>query len=751
MAKKSEDIKGKNSCLAIKNDFFISYHSQNGGELVAERINNALKAKKYMSYYNAEQHTGELYPIRLHREVKNCKVLLWLLTKNALQEKQNNQPNWFFAELLWAVKYKKQIFFLVANNFNVEEIKKEDIRKKFKRSFAILVNHFTHLFVEDDICLVDKVIDEVLFPDKYNPDRIFTSNDKKKDGLPYNTRKKDYEERLEDFLFGSKDGLMKRIKKTPKLKFHVMRNKKMYIYICRCMLCVMFFFSMLGGMFKYFEYQKSLVIWDGSQILKNGWSDVKGDGSKESPYQIDTAVALAYLASTSQNKSYKNTYFELKEDITLNQYNIKGIANGIEKYSELYPENTSENQEVETIANVYGYNSEVIINKDDTHEWLPIGCEEYPFEGSFDGNNHTIYGVYIEEDKDYQGFFGKCSKESRIENLNLVAANVSAESYVGALVGETEGLINRCSVYSAMCEGKRYVGGVAGKTNIVVNTFSMSYITNSYEGKEGQYVHECFGGIAGYCNYLINSEGMCQLSMLDDACKAGGLVGEVEELAYNCILLGTFLSSYESEYYVGRDDPITICDVFGVYDGEEPDKSLIYRNAYNSLSIQMDKNIWKDMLKERNCYFKNIDISAENNLPMYQAKEKDFGRGFDINSNLISRAELEKVEKRTVLGAGKFWAHEYCTKTEGYNTISQEMQFKKGMSNQLNKAISGSEKNYRELNSILLEYGRDGQMLSLSDWAEQEKGKEDFYNISIDVVPLIKNAELAKKNWKNKK
>ncbi len=46
-----------------------------------------------MSYYNAEQHTGELYPIRLHQEVKNCKVLLWLLTKNALQEKQNNRLN----------------------------------------------------------------------------------------------------------------------------------------------------------------------------------------------------------------------------------------------------------------------------------------------------------------------------------------------------------------------------------------------------------------------------------------------------------------------------------------------------------------------------------------------------------------------------------------------------------------------------------------------------------------------------------
>lgn len=751
MKKKNEYSKGMTLRLAVKNDIFISYHSQNGGELVAEMINNALKAKKYMSYYNAEQHTGEIYPIRLHREVKNCKVLLWLLTKNALKEKQNNQPNWFFAELLWAVKYKKQIFFLIANNFNVQEIEREDLRRRFKEAFEILIKHFTHLFVEDDICLVDKVIDEVLFPDKYNPDRIFTSSDNKKDGLPYNIRKENYEEQLEDFLFDTKDGLMKRIKRTPGLKFHVIRNKKMLTYIYRCMLCSMLVCIMSGGIIKYFEYQRSLVIWDGGQVLKNGWRDVKGDGSKESPYQIDTAVALAYLAYTSHYKSYKNTYFELKRDITLNHYNIMSYAYGLEKYSELDSPNITENKMAEIMANLYGYNGEVILDKDNTHEWLPIGCEEYPFEGIFEGNNHTIYGVYIKEDKDYQGFFGKCSKESRIENLNFVAAYVSAESYVGTIAGESEGLINGCSVYSSLCEGKRYVGGVGGKANVVANTFSMSCITNRYEGKEGQYIHECFGGIGGCCNYLINSEGMCQLSMLDDACKAGGLAGKVEKLAYNCVLLGTSLTGYESEYYVGRDDPITICDVFGVYDGKETNKSSIYRNANNSLGIQMDKDIWKDILKVSGKYFENIATSAANNMPFYEVKEKDFGRSFDINDKLVVREEFEKVKPRTIMGDGKFWAHEYCTKGERYNTLSQEIEFKKGMSNQLNEAVSANEKEYKELNSILIEYGKDGQLLSLNEWTEQEKEEKDFYNISIDIIPLIKNAELAKTNWKNKK
>ena len=73
------------------------------------------------------------------------------------------------------------------------------------------------------------------------------------------------------------------------------------------------------------------------------------------------------------------------------------------------------------------------------------------------------------------------------------------------------------------------------------------------------------------------------------------------------------------------------------------------------------------------------------------------------------------------------------------------------MSNKLNKVININEKEYKELKFILTEYGKDSQPLSLSEWTEQEKGKSDFYNISIDFVPLIKNVELAKENWKLKK
>ena len=735
--------------LKIKNDIFISYRSKCGGKSVAEMINNSLKARKYMSYYNPEQYTGEFFPIRLHREVKNCKVFFWLLTKNALDEKQNNQPNWFIAELLWAVKYKKQIFFLVANNFNIQVIKKDNIRKKFERAFEILVKDFSHLFVEDDICLVDKAIDEELFPDQYNPDQIFTSNDKKKDGLPYKTSKKDYEKQLEYFLYNTNDGLIKRIKRTPGSKFHVIKNKKRIIHSFRFILCMIFAICTLCGILKYLEYQKSLVIWDGSQNLKNGWKDVEGDGSKESPYQIDSAVALAYLAYTSQYKNYKNTYFELKKDITLNQYNIRGQDNGLERYIELDSQDILENQKTGIIANAFGYTGEVIPDPDNTHEWLPIGCEEYPFEGIFEGNHHTIYGVYIVEDKDYQGFFGKCSKESRIENLNLVATYVSGESYVGTIVGDTEGVINGCSVYSAMCYGKRYVGGVAGKANMIVNTFAMSYISNIYEGKESQYIHEFFGGIAGYSNYLINSEGMCYLSMLDDACKAGGLAGKIKKLAYNCVLLGTFLAGYDCEYYIGRDDPITICDVFGIYNGKKTNKSLVYRNANNILSFQIDKGIWKDILEVNRKYFGNIDRIVEDKIPFFNVKEKDFKRSFGMNHKFVSREEYEKVTSNFICGNGTFWAHEYCTKEKRYNSISQEIEFKKGVSNQLNEAVNGHEKEYRELNSILLEYGKDGQALRLDEWTEEETRKEDFYFIRNDINPLLKNAKLAKAAWKN--
>lgn len=40
------------------------------------------------------------------------------------------------------------------------------------------------------------------------------------------------------------------------------------------------------------------------------------------------------------------------------------------------------------------------------NEWTPIGSQSSPFTGSFDGDGHTVSGVYVNSGSDCAGFFG---------------------------------------------------------------------------------------------------------------------------------------------------------------------------------------------------------------------------------------------------------------------------------------------------------------------------------------------------------
>ena len=42
----------------------------------------------------------------------------------------------------------------------------------------------------------------------------------------------------------------------------------------------------------------------------------------------------------------------------------------------------------------------------DKGSWIPIGTEEHPFKGTFDGKHNSIYNLYISNTLDYSGLFG---------------------------------------------------------------------------------------------------------------------------------------------------------------------------------------------------------------------------------------------------------------------------------------------------------------------------------------------------------
>ena len=101
--------------------------------------------------------------------------------------------------------------------------------------------------------------------------------------------------------------------------------------------------------------------------------------------------------------------------------------------------------------------------------WTPIGTENVPFTGTFDGNGHSITGLYINNaDSDNQGLFGYMSgTNSAVRNLT-VSGTVSVSGivrYVGGVVGwNNGGIIENCS-YTGSVSGYGVIGGVVGDNN----------------------------------------------------------------------------------------------------------------------------------------------------------------------------------------------------------------------------------------------------------------------------------------------
>ena len=98
--------------------------------------------------------------------------------------------------------------------------------------------------------------------------------------------------------------------------------------------------------------------------------------------------------------------------------------------------------------------------------WTPIAG----FNGTFDGQGHTISGVMINNSSSYQGLFGVFGKSAKVRNLVIANSYISGGNNTGAVVGATDGtsedasLIENCHVLGDVTiagTGSNH-GGIAG-------------------------------------------------------------------------------------------------------------------------------------------------------------------------------------------------------------------------------------------------------------------------------------------------
>lgn len=124
------------------------------------------------------------------------------------------------------------------------------------------------------------------------------------------------------------------------------------------------------------------------------------------------------------------------------------------------------------------------------NSWTPIGSNANPFTGTFDGQGHTVSGIFVNSSNNCQGFFG-ATNGATIINLHTAQGYIRGNGSVGGIVGNAEGgSIEDCTNGCTIASTGNSNGGIVGYGMGV----QITGCTNNGPLVAGQYQN---GGIAG--------------------------------------------------------------------------------------------------------------------------------------------------------------------------------------------------------------------------------------------------------------
>ena len=236
-------------------------------------------------------------------------------------------------------------------------------------------------------------------------------------------------------------------------------------------------------------------IWNAiCEAAKISVSDPVGGGGSITYGGTDsTGVPIFYVYSAEGLATFRNIVNGTLLDDTLTSYTISADSSvpGIADYSI-------------TTSDAFTNISGVLQADIDLSgiEWIPIGTEDFPFKGSFDGQNKTISNLTISNaTTENQGLFGvfDCSLSDEkmcLSNICVTGSITTSSPYAGGLVGQATNIVfQNCENSIKINSSSETVGGLVGKADTcdfigctnyadIISTSSSSY-------------NLCVGGIAG--------------------------------------------------------------------------------------------------------------------------------------------------------------------------------------------------------------------------------------------------------------
>ena len=135
--------------------------------------------------------------------------------------------------------------------------------------------------------------------------------------------------------------------------------------------------------------------------------------------------------------------------------------------------------------------------------WTSISTEYKPFTGTFDGQNHTISGLYINGTTGYVGLFGCVGTDGTaigtVKKVTVTGSYVSGNSYVGGVCGYNKGgIVIGCHNSGRVTGNSSSTDGVCGKNEgTLENSSNNGEVSGSSDfgdvcGKNNRTVSNCY-------------------------------------------------------------------------------------------------------------------------------------------------------------------------------------------------------------------------------------------------------------------
>lgn len=196
----------------------------------------------------------------------------------------------------------------------------------------------------------------------------------------------------------------------------------------------------LGGGNFYFRPQNDVVLEAGNRYIYTVKVNATG-------LTLEGCTIGGWEPGQGESGAAEDLGYSIQDDGSYTVYN----ANGLKEWAEAVQTDPTINCTLTADINLTG------------KEWTPVGNSGQTYNGTFDGQGHTITGLNISSPSEAVALFGDIGGAGKVMNLQLKDVTYKGSTAMGGIAHGNNGTITACSVMGTLTNttNNGAVGGIA--------------------------------------------------------------------------------------------------------------------------------------------------------------------------------------------------------------------------------------------------------------------------------------------------